>query len=633
MSSHREAPEISKDPVADSTDLYAFVSPDRPDTVTLIANYIPLQGPASGPNFFEFGDDVRYEIHISNRGDARADLTYRFDFRTEVLDPNTFLYNTGQITSLTSKAFNRRQFYTVTKVTRDGHEEVLGSHLASPPCNIGPRSTPDYASLAAAAVHDLGGGRRVFAGQRADGFYVDLGSVFDLLDLRPFQNLHVVPTAAAPGVNNLENVNVHSIALQVPIEELTRGGRPAAVSSSNAAIGIWTTAARRASRVHDHRGHDHHGPFRQVSRLGNPLVNEALIPMGRKDEWNRQHPSGDQEYAAYVQHPEVAKLLPVLYPGVFPHLAGLTAPRADLMAILMTGIPMGVVPGFQNFTGPVVADMLRLNVAVPPSSSPHALGVVGGDLAGYPNGRRPVDDVVTSSCGRSRVSRTRSSHRATHRTGRRPSSPTASPLRRSCRRSPTWPRRTADSRPRHDRAPAHRGRWPDRARRRRCCRCARAARDTGVHRAGDRDQPGGGAATPPPRRGPPAPARRSDGLRRCLSRARLGRLPAVVAGRSARAHGEHRRRPRHRGHLAGLTAATTAGHRAWSAVVCGWPGAPSAVVAYSDSQTSDSKSAGEMAGSWFMPSTSRSLQNRSSRTRAGEPSTTRKWSRACAPGR
>jgi hypothetical protein len=394
MSSHREAPEISKDPVADSTDLYAFVSPDKPDTVTIIANYIPLQGPAAGPNFFEFGHDVRYEIHVSNRGDARADVTYQFDFWTEVLNKETFLYNTGPISSLTDPNFNRRQFYKVTRRTRQGESHVLTHKAASPPCNIGPRSTPDYASLAAAAVHDLGDGRRVFAGQRADGFYVDLGSIFDLADLRPFQNLHVIPTPAAPGVNNLENLNVHSIALQVPITDLTNG-TPSGVTDPNATIGVWTTASRRKATVREGDRDHQHGPYRQVSRLGNPLVNEALIPMGRKDEWNHRAPYTDKDYLTYVEHPEVAKLLPVLYPGVFPNLAGLTAARADLVAILLTGLPGGIVPGFQNYTGPVVADMLRLNVAIPPSASPHPAGVVGGDLAGYPNGRRPVDDVVT----------------------------------------------------------------------------------------------------------------------------------------------------------------------------------------------------------------------------------------------
>ncbi len=398
MSSHREAPEISKDPVADSTDLYAFVSPDRPDTVTLIANYVPLQDPAGGPNFFEFGDDVLYQIHVSHSGSITPDVTYSFAFTTEVLDRGTFLYNTGQIRTLKDRTFNRRQFYTVSRTDRHG-TKVLGRHLASPPCNVGPRSIPDYPSLAASAVHTLPGGRRVFAGQRADAFHVDLGAVFDLLDLRPFQNLHLIPTGAAPGVNSLANLNVHSIALQVPITDVTGRGRPTDVLDARSTIGVWTTAGRRASRVHD--GSDDrytgHGPWRQVSRLGNPLVNEVLIPMSLKDQWNARAPRTDKHFLEYVRQPEVARLLPVLYPGVFPNLAKLRADRADLVAILLTGLPKGVVPGFQNYTGPTYADVLRLNLAVPPTAPAKAstLGIIGGDLAGYPNGRRVRDDVVT----------------------------------------------------------------------------------------------------------------------------------------------------------------------------------------------------------------------------------------------
>src|SRR5690242_12446617 len=166
-SSHREAPLIANDPAADSTDLYAFVSPDRPDTVTLIANYIPLQTPAGGPNFYEFGDDVRYEIHIDNDGDGRAEVTYQFEFTTRLRNRNTFLYNTGPIGSLGDPTWNRRQFYSVTRLDQHGHAVVLGHDLTCPPCNIGPASTPDYPDLAGAAVHRLPGGRRVFAGQRA----------------------------------------------------------------------------------------------------------------------------------------------------------------------------------------------------------------------------------------------------------------------------------------------------------------------------------------------------------------------------------------------------------------------------------------------------------------------------------
>jgi hypothetical protein len=397
MSSHREAPETAKDPVADGTDTYAFVSPTRPDTVTFIANFIPFQNPDGGPNFYEFGDDVAYDIHVSNKETGEADITYRFRFHTVVRNPGSFLYNTGQITSLSDPHWNRPQFYSLTRI-KDGHHKVLAEKLACPPVNVGPRSTPDYADLAAAAVHKVGR-RQVFAGQRADAFHVDLGSVFDLGALRPFQHLHLLPSADAPGVNSLQSYNVHSIVLQVPITEVTRHNtRPTNPAHPGAVIGVWATASRRKSRVLDKAKGRYvgHGPFEQVSRLGNPLFNEVIVPMGLKDQWNVREPSGDKKFASYVNHPELAKLLPILYPGVFPHLAGYTKKRADLNAILLTGIPSGIVPGFQNYTGPVESDMLRLNVAIPPTTSnPNSLGVVGGDLAGWPNGRRVDDDVVT----------------------------------------------------------------------------------------------------------------------------------------------------------------------------------------------------------------------------------------------
>ena len=407
MSSHREAPEISKDPVADSTDVYAFVSPDAPETVTLIANYLPLQGPAGGPNFYEFGDDVLYQIHIDNDGDGRADISYQFRFTTTVSNDNTFLYNTGPIESLDSANWNRRQTYSVTRLEAEGRCTELGSDLACPPCNIGPLSTPDYPALAQAAVHSLGTGRTVFAGQRAEGFYVDLGAIFDLADLRPFANLHTtfnIPGLVlekGDGVNTTAQLNVHSIALQVPIEELTKDcWRGSNVADPRAVIGVWTTASRRKAVVRQEEpGHDlEYGNFTQVSRLGNPLFNEVLVPMARKDAWNALPPADDKAFAQYVAHPELATLLPVLYPGIFPNLAALDAAgtaRADLEAILLTGIPAGIIPGFQNFTGDTQADMLRLNTAIRPTKKPNPLGLIGGDLAGFPNGRRVADDVVT----------------------------------------------------------------------------------------------------------------------------------------------------------------------------------------------------------------------------------------------
>jgi len=393
MSSHREAPEISKDPVADSTDVYAFVSPDRPDTVTLIANYIPLQSPAGGPNFYEFGDDVLYKIHISNAGKSQSDLAFGFRFHTKFTTPDSFLYNTGPITSLNSASWNSKQFYTVTSWDHSGHR-VIASNLACPPCNVGVASTPNYEhNLGAPAVHDIGNGIKVFAGQRSEQFYVDLGSIFDLGDLRPFQHLNAFHKMAdAHGVNATNRLNVHTIAIQIPISQVTRPGHHT--------IGVWTSAERQRARISNGEGagHKHHGPFTQVSRLGNPLFNEVIVPIGAKDRWNRLAPQWDKQFAKYVAHPELAKLLPVLYPGVFPHLAALNAtgkPRADLEAILLTGIPAGIVPHFSNFTGPVPADMLRLNTKIKPSHKPNVLGVLGGDLAGFPNGRRIVDDVVS----------------------------------------------------------------------------------------------------------------------------------------------------------------------------------------------------------------------------------------------
>jgi hypothetical protein len=402
VSSHREAPEISKDPVADSTDLYAFVSPDQPAMVTIIANYIPLEEPAGGPNFYEFGDDVIYQIKIDNDGDGHVDITYEFRFTTQVTNPKTFLYNTGPIHSLDDAAWNRRQTYMVTRVdNRKNTSVVLGQGLACPPCNIGPRSTPNYAALAGAAIHSVAGNRNVFAGQRAEGFYVDLGAIFDLGALRPFQNLHLIPMAAAPGINATKAANVHTIALQVPKSDLTRNGStPTDPMDAKSVVGVWTAAKRQKVKVRDDDGQNHlaTGPFVQVSRLGNPLFNEVLVPMPMKDYWNTQAPYADKQFANGVAHPELATLLPVLYPGVFPNLAALNTAgkeRADLLAILLTGIPKGVVPGFQNFTGSTQADMLRLNMAIPPSSSPNILGLIGGDAAGFPNGRRVFDDVVT----------------------------------------------------------------------------------------------------------------------------------------------------------------------------------------------------------------------------------------------
>jgi hypothetical protein len=366
---------------------------------------VPLEGPPGGPNFFEFGDDVLSSIYIDNDGDALPEIEYQFRFRTTLQNEDTFLYNTGPIGSLNDPNWNKRQLYSVAVVhspgrdSDDGHQgaRILATDLACPPCNIGPRSTPDYEDLAVAAVHHLPSGETVFAGQRNDGFFVDLGAIFDLGDIRPIQNLHLIPSPAAPSVDPLKTLNIHAIAIKIPIARLTRDGSvPTNSASAKAVLGIWGGASRRKVQVRDRDTVRGSGPWVQVSRLGNPLFNEVIVPVGEKDRWNALDPIDDKSFEKYVNQPELAKLLPVLYPGAFPNLAAYTKSRADLHAILLTGIPSGVVPGFQNFTGPTPADMLRLNVAIPPTTSnPNALGLVGGDPAGFPNGRRVFDDVVS----------------------------------------------------------------------------------------------------------------------------------------------------------------------------------------------------------------------------------------------
>ena len=246
MSSHREAPEISKDPVADSTDVYAFVSPDKPDTVTLIANYIPLEGPAGGPNFYEFGDDVLYEIHIDNDGDGQADITYQFRFPTKLRNPDTFLYNVGPILSLDSPNWNRRQFYNVTRVDSTARAPMLGEHLPCPPCNIGPLSTPNYADLAT---------RRCTSSRRHQGLRRPAGRRLlrrPRRDLRP-RRPAAVPGAARPSACRPRQAGPGSTRPRSSTSTRSRCRSPSPTCCGGQArrvrrpsvIGVWTTASRQ----------------------------------------------------------------------------------------------------------------------------------------------------------------------------------------------------------------------------------------------------------------------------------------------------------------------------------------------------------------------------------------------------
>ncbi|MGI8588382.1 MAG: DUF4331 domain-containing protein [Chloroflexia bacterium] len=383
-SSHREAPLISGDPQADNTDVYAFVSPDVTNTVTIVANYIPLEEPNGGPNFAAFGDNVQYELRIDNTGDAQADIVYQFRFNTVIGNPNTFLYATGPITSISSPNWNIKQFYSVTRI-EGGTSQVLATNLPEPPVNIGPRSTPNYDTLAAQAINTVGN-RKFFAGQRDDPFFVDLGSIFDLGGLRPFNPYHIIPLTDTVGIDGLKGFNVHSIIMQVPMTDLTRDHQPP--TSSTGTIGVFANASRQAVRVLRTNGTvNYSGNFVQISRLANPLINEVVTHVGQKDFWNSQPPASDKQFLSNALNPELAGLENYLYSPAITTPAR-TTNRQDLVTILLTGFP-GL-----NFTGNKKADLLRLNMTIPPSAAPDRLGLLAGQFDGFPNGRRLTDDVV-----------------------------------------------------------------------------------------------------------------------------------------------------------------------------------------------------------------------------------------------
>lgn len=382
-SSHREAPMITADPKADATDLYAFVSPDKSDTVTLIATYLPFQEPAGGPNFYGFDDNVLYEIKIDNNGDAMEDLSYQFRFKTYISNKDTFLYNLAPITP--DQKANVYQTYTVTLAAR-GSKNVLGKGLPVAPPNIGAKSTPNYNELMKSAVKKVQNAM-VFSGPADDPFFIDLGGTFDLLTIRK------LPGNAGGGVDGLAGYNVNAIAIQIPISVITSKMATDA-KDPNAVIGVWTTASRRSINIIRENKPTlpiYRGKWVQVSRLGAPLVNEAVIPLGQKDVWNSSKPKDDAQFAHSVADPEVGKLLKALYNIQVPPQGafGSKDERDDLIAIFLTGIT-----GLNQPANVKPSEQLRLNVKIPVTAMPDPLGVLGGDTQGYPNGRRLADDVT-----------------------------------------------------------------------------------------------------------------------------------------------------------------------------------------------------------------------------------------------
>jgi uncharacterized protein DUF4331 len=394
-SSHREAPLISADPPVDNTDVYAFVSPDRPDTVTLIANWFPFEEPNGGPTFYPWATDAHYDINIDNDGDAKADLTYRWDFRTDDRRGNTtFLYNDDPVTSLDDPDLLFRQFYTLSLLNRDtGSTTALVSNGKVVPSRVGNASMPNYWQLRDQSITAVPGGGQTFAGQAEDPFFLDL-RVFDLLY---GGNLTEV------GQDTVAGYNVNTVALQVPRNALTLQGN----STRNPVIGVWSDTERFSLTVRTPGEQQSSGTEVQVSRLGNPLVNEVVVPAGLKDRFNSLLPEQDRTISALVNrvtNPELPALIQRIYGIPAP-----ATPRNDLVEIFLTGIttkaggPISLDLNSQLNNADVdpakfaPSEQLRLNTSIPPTPNPNRLGVLSGDLQGFPNGRRLADDALDIS--------------------------------------------------------------------------------------------------------------------------------------------------------------------------------------------------------------------------------------------
>lgn len=403
-SSHREAPLISQDPVADATDLYAFRSPENPNNISLISNWIPYENAASGPNFFRFGDDVLYEMHVDNVGDAQDHIVFQFRFKTKVINGDTFLHNTGVVGENMDTEYNLRQYMYIDRLDypTDGSckdqalsncatakRTTIATDKEVAPANVGAASFPVYPMTAAKVVHNLGNGMQVFAGPRADPFFADIGSLFDLLTIRS------LPGNKGGGANSFAGYNVHTISMELPISMLTKDGTtPTDPKSASSVLGFWITSSRRATTVRGALGATSiSGPWVQIERLGMPLVNEVVIPLKLKDAFNNLMPSQDYKLiqagtipASIILQPELGKLFQAIYKLNLP-----AGDRTDILQVFLTGLP-----GLNQPPNVVPSEQLRLNVAIPvtPKASSSSLGALAADVGGFPNGRRITDDVI-----------------------------------------------------------------------------------------------------------------------------------------------------------------------------------------------------------------------------------------------
>jgi len=387
-SSHREAPRILADPTADNTDLYAFTAPDAPGSLTVVANWIPLEDPAGGPYFGKLDPRARYYVKIDNTGDGYEDVAYRWHFSQRFRNPNSFLYAAPTVDSATDLDVNFVQTYDLYKETyrnrRLTRVQKLADNAPVAPDNVGPKTMPNYAAVSNSATASLARGGKSFVGPADDAFFVDLGAIFDGINIDQPGRPNIGLGNQGGGKDDVAGYNTHSFVLQVPESEVTRNGDPVAQPDSpNAVVGVWATTERRTLRV---QGGHAKRKWVQVSRLGNPLINEVIIPIAKKDMFNRTSPRGDAaNFGQFALNPEPARLLNALF-----DLGVKETNRTDIVQALLTGVPGLTKIGSK----PAAADTLKLNLGVPPASSPNRFGVLAGDVAGFPNGRRLADDVV-----------------------------------------------------------------------------------------------------------------------------------------------------------------------------------------------------------------------------------------------
>jgi hypothetical protein len=406
-SSHREAPITALDRTADVTDWYAFVSYNNPNNVTFILNVDPLLEPANGPNYFPFDPSVLYEMHVDNNQDGEDDITFQFRFNTQIRQPNLFTGFVGgiagipPITSLSgpgSAGLSLRQTYAVTMI-KNGKATGLnaGQTLYAVPSNVGPLTMPNYQVLFNQGIYKLASGINVWAGTADDPFFIDLGAFFDSVNLRSGVGPILSSAADADDAHNyapdsVGGYNVNSIVLEVPIAMLTVDGKVHPAGDKRAVIGSYGSTARHKMTVR--RAPDpanNSGKFQQVNREGNSLINEAIIGTGFKDRFSMDDPTNDSQFADFVLNPVAAGVLSSLGVPVPPN------PRTDLLLLVQYQAP--ICPGCGPSDAGPVADLLRLNTGIPPTpvTNQKRLGFIAGDSAGYPNGRRPVDDVFDIS--------------------------------------------------------------------------------------------------------------------------------------------------------------------------------------------------------------------------------------------